>query len=241
MQGLSVAGEQAGRELDDPGARPGRAGGRSSPASRWPARRPGRSWPRGVPPDRRAPGGGPAELGLAGPVLAQRRRDRRRPAHPADPAGEPGLRTETKKRQEVPKAPLPVLFREHCAGRAAGAARRTGLVDQHALLVFALSYAVNTVGLSRRHALGGRHSPTSWRWPRSRCGACSPTGSAASPCSSPVPWAGGRDLAAYLWSICHRQLRAGLRHRHPAVGLVYSAATGAGPRSTARCSRRGSG
>ena len=103
---------------------------------------------RRVPADRRAARGAAAELGLAHPVLAERRRGRRRPADPAPARGATGL-PRGSRRDAVAKVPTAVLFRDHWAGVLRVALAAIASTVSTIFGVYALSFAVDTKGLDQ--------------------------------------------------------------------------------------------
>ena len=131
-----LGGRRAGqRQLHDAGTR-----ARGPPRllhQLHPQRHPGRADPGhpGLHPGRRAARGAAAVLGLADPVLAERRGRRGRLRHPPHAGRDPGLRPARPPSEGVAKLPLAVLFREHWADVlrvVCGRAHRLGQHDLHA-------------------------------------------------------------------------------------------------------------
>ena len=115
---------------------------------------------------------------------------------------------EEAKAHETPKLPVAELFREPHARRAARHLRRPGLGGQHDLRrVRALVRGQHDAHPALDACCCCWSAPTSSRWPRSRSGRRSPTGSAASPVfSDRRARLGGPDLADALGDLASADL-----------------------------------
>ncbi len=181
-----------GRELAQPRARP-RAPARvlHQLHARRHAGRPDHRH-RDLPADRRDARGPAAELGLAHPVLAERDRRRRRPGDPPPAGGAAGVPRGGRRGRDR-AIPIAALLPRPLARRAARRARRARLDRQHDLRRLRAQLRRRHQGPRPDHdAVGRDRRPTSSRSPRSRRGRCSPTASAASPCSSSARSAAAR-------------------------------------------------